>query len=366
MSMRENRIVNEDLEYIYNNLSDKEKAKFDNATILLTGCGGFLGYYFIHFFTRYKKELNIKKVIGLENFLTGNKDWLEEMEGTYDFFDLHKFNIITDDIGQVPGASDANLIIHMASIASPTFYRIYPVETIDANITGLRRLFDYYLNKKITGFLFFSSSEIYGDPFKEFIPTPETYRGNVNTMGPRACYDEAKRFGETMCWIFNNQYHFPVTIARPFNNYGPGMGIHDKRLPADFAKCVVEGRDLNILSDGKPTRTFCYIADSISGYLKVLLYDKLEAFNIGIDKPEISVKEFANLYVKNAKEIFGYTGKATFGQSDDADYMTDNPNRRCPVIDKARDLLNYDPRIYVDEGVGRFLEFLKIYNGKLL
>ncbi|WP_226696583.1 NAD-dependent epimerase/dehydratase family protein [Neotamlana sargassicola] len=364
--MRNNKIINEDLNNIYDGLTDKEKSKFNNATVLLTGCGGFLGYYFVHFLTKFKEQLKIKQVIALENFLTGNKEWLDEIVEEYDFFSLHEFNIITDDISEVPGAENANLIIHMASIASPTFYRIYPVETIDANITGLRRLFDYYLNKKVTGFLFFSSSEIYGDPFKEYIPTPESYRGNVNTMGPRACYDEAKRFGETMCWIFNNQYNFPVTIARPFNNYGPGMSIHDKRLPADFAKCVVEGDDLNILSDGKPTRTFCYISDAITGYLKVLLYDKFDVFNIGIDNPEISVKEFAEIYVKNAKDIFGYTGKVTFGNSDDDDYMTDNPNRRCPVIDKAKELLGYNPSIHVEEGIARFLEFLKIYNGQLL
>ncbi len=364
--MRDNRIISEDLENIYNGLSTAERTKLKGSTVLLTGCGGFLGYYFVHFFTRYREELEIKKIIALENFLTGNKDWLEEIVRENDFLDLHEFNIINDEIDTIPGAAEADVIIHMASIASPTFYRIYPVETIDANITGLRRLFDYYLDKNIKSFLFFSSSEIYGDPFKEFIPTSEEYRGNVNTMGPRACYDEAKRFGETMCWIFNHKYNFPVTIARPFNNYGPGMSIHDKRLPADFAKCVIEGRDLNILSDGTPTRTFCYISDAITGYLKVLLHDKLEAFNIGIDKPEISVREFAELYVKNAREVFDYKGKAIFGESNDKDYMTDNPNRRCPDINKAKTILNYKPSVYVDEGIHRFLEFLKIFNGELL
>jgi UDP-glucuronate decarboxylase len=364
--MMQNRIIDEDLAYILKNLSAAEKAKFDNSTVLLTGCGGFLGYYFVHFLAKYRAELNLKKVILLDNFLTGSKDWLNEIVEDNEYIDLHEFNIISDDIGQVPQADEANLIIHMASIASPTFYRIYPVETIDANVTGLRRLFDYYLDKKITGFLFFSSSEIYGDPFRDYIPTPETYRGNVNTMGPRACYDEAKRFGETLCWIFNSKYNLPVTIARPFNNYGPGMNIHDKRLPADFAKAVIEGRDLNILSDGTPTRTFCYIADAITGYLKVLFYNQLDAFNIGIDKPEISVREFAELYVSHAQTIFDYRGKATFGESADKDYMTDNPNRRCPDITKARTLLDYKPSIYVEEGIGRFLEFLKISDGKLL
>jgi UDP-glucuronate decarboxylase len=364
--MNKNYILEEDLQKIFNGLSQTEKVKFHNSNLLLTGCGGFLGYYFVHFFTKFRNELGINSITGLENFITGNKDWLEQINAECDFFNFHEFNIISDDIGSVPGASQVNLVIHMASIASPTFYRIYPIETVDANITGLRRLFDFYLNKNIRGFLFFSSSEIYGDPTPEFIPTPETYRGNVNTMGPRACYDEAKRFGETLCWIFNNQHNLPVTIARPFNNYGPGMSINDKRLPADFAKAVTENRDINILSDGSPTRTFCYISDAITGYLKVLLHDKLDVFNIGIEKPEVSVKEFANLFVKNARDILGYKGAAIFSKPDDKEYMTDNPNRRCPDISKARKILHFNPEIYVDEGIGRFLNFLKIYNNKLL
>jgi len=363
--LKENVILKEDLEHIFRNLSNQEKAKFDNSTILITGCGGFLGYYFMHFLSAYSEILNIKKIIALENFLTGTKDWLEELVDKNEKITLHEFNVISDDISKIEGTEDADLIIHGASIASPTYYRIYPVETIDANITGLRRLLDFYAKKPIKGLLFFSSSEIYGDPFPEYIPTKETYRGNVETMGPRACYDEAKRFGETLCYVFNQKFDMPISIARPFNNYGPGMNINDKRLPADFAKCVVENRNLIIFSDGKPTRTFCYIADSITGYLKVLLYGKLEAFNIGIDKPEISVRQFAEYFTKAAEEIYSYKGKAIFQTSDDKEYMTDNPNRRCPDISKARELLDYRPSIYVEEGVSRFLQFLKLNNGKL-
>lgn len=362
----QNRILLEDMSYILNNLTSAEKEKFKGSTIIMTGCGGFLGYYFMHFFCHHAEELQIKKVIGLDNFLTGTRDWLDELDRKNDRLVLKDFNVITDDIADVEGASEANLIIHGASIASPIFYRIYPEETIDANITGLRRMLDFYKKRKIDGFLFFSSSEIYGDPFPEFIPTKEDYRGNVATMGPRACYDEAKRFGETLCYIFYNKYDMPISIARPFNNYGPGMNINDKRLPADFAKAVHEDRDLIMYSNGKPTRTFCYIADAITGYLKVLLHGKLDVFNIGIDKPEVSVAEFAELFSRNAKKIYDYSGNVKFEISSDEDYMTDNPNRRCPNIEKAAEILNYEPKIHVDEGVGRYLEFLKINNGKLL
>jgi len=361
-----NKILLEDMSYIFDGLSSKEKNKFKNSTIIITGCGGFLGYYFMHFFAYYANELKINKIIGLDNFLTGTRDWLETLENENKKIILKEFNVITDDIVDIEGSEDANLIIHGASIASPIFYRIYPEETLDANITGLRRILDYYKKKNIDGLLFFSSSEIYGDPFPEFIPTSEDYRGNVATMGPRACYDEAKRFGETMCYIFNQKYDIPISIARPFNNYGPGMNINDKRLPADFAKAVHEGRDLIMYSDGKPTRTFCYIADAITGYLKVLLHGKLDVFNIGIDTPEVSVGEFAELFSKNAKNIYDYKGEVKFEIPEDKEYMTDNPNRRCPNIDKAKRELDYNPSIYVDEGIGRYLQFLKINKGELL
>ncbi|RYF94334.1 MAG: NAD-dependent epimerase/dehydratase family protein [Chitinophagaceae bacterium] len=361
-----NQILLEDMAAIYEKLSPKELDKLRNSTILLTGCGGFLGYYFMHFFSHYAEELKIKKIIALENFLTGTKDWLSKLVNSKpDLIKLHEFNVITDSVDDVDGADKADIIIHMASIASPTFYRIYPIETVDANITGLRRLLDYYAAKQIRGFLFFSSSEIYGDPFPEFIPTSEDYRGNVATIGPRACYDEAKRFGETLCYLFAEKHKMPITMARPFNNYGPGMNINDKRLPADFAKAIIEGRDLEILSDGKPTRTFCYISDAINGYLKVLLHDKFDVFNIGMDKPELSVKEFAEIFNKEGKEIFDYQGKISFNTSDDKDYMTDNPNRRCPNLTKSRTILNYDPSVMVADGIKRYLKFLHINNGNL-
>ena len=149
--------------------------------------------------------------------------------------------------------------------------------------------------------IFFSSSEIYGDPDAAHIPTKEDYRGYVNTIGPRACYDESKRFGETICYEYAKEYNLPITLVRPFNNYGPGMKLGDKRVPADFASAVMNNEDIVILSDGKPTRTFCYIADAITGYLKVLLHGSFDVFNIGIDKPEISILELANIYAQRGK-----------------------------------------------------------------
>lgn len=355
-----NRIVKQDLERIWGGLTADEKARFQGSTVLFTGGAGFLGFYFIHFLTHYQDELGVKKVICLDNFQVGEPKWLKDLSAGGKV-ELHKFNVITDDVACVPGAEEADLIYHMASIASPIFYRKYPIETLDANIWGLRRLLDFYCEKNIRGFAFYSSSEIYGDPTPENIPTPETYRGNVDCQGPRACYDEAKRFGETMCYLFHQKYNMPITIIRPFNNYGPGMRLNDARVPADFANAVRQNKDIAMFSDGSPTRTFCYISDAITGYLKCIAHaaDGFEAFNIGMDKPEISIRRLAEIYTEAGKEIFGYTGEVKFAVSEDREYLQNNPNRRCPVIDKARRLLGYDPQVDVEQGVRDFLSYIK-------
>lgn len=355
-------IVDEDLQRIYQSV--KENRCFYDATILITGCAGFLGFYFTHYFLHYGENLGIKRVIGLDNFLLGKPQWITKLCRNYpELFYLKSFDISNDHIEKIEGAKEANYIIHAASIASPTFYRQYPLETIDANIWGLRRLLDSYNGSNfLRGFLFLSSSEIYGDPDPDYIPTNEEYRGYVTCTGPRSCYDESKRFGETLCYVYAKSYGMPITIARPFNNYGPGMHLGDSRLPADLAKCILEMSDIILLSDGSPTRTFCYITDAIGGYLKCLLYGKYDYFNIGIDKPEIKVSKLAEIFCSVGNELFGYTGKIYYENSSDPEYLKDNPNRRCPDILKARNKLGYDPKVGVEEGVRRYLQFLSKEN----
>ncbi len=351
-----NSILKQDLEKIYADIKS-ESVKFKNSNIFITGCCGFLGYYFLHFFNRYKEDLGIKSIVVVDNFQVGKPHWLNEIvkDGK---IELKEFDIIDGDLSKIQRDKSDSFVIHMASIASPVFYRKYPIKTLEANIWGLKRLLDDYKDTSLRGFLFFSSSEVYGDPTPENIPTPETYRGNVNTIGPRACYDESKRFGETICYEYAKEYNLPIMMARPFNNYGPGMKLGDKRVPADFAKAVINNQDIIILSDGKPTRTFCYISDAITGYLKVLLYGKFDVFNIGIAEPEISILELAKIYEKTAKKLFNYSGTVQYQKSDEKNYLADNPNRRCPVIDKAKSKLNYNPKVFVEEGVERFLQYI--------
>jgi dTDP-glucose 4,6-dehydratase/UDP-glucuronate decarboxylase len=178
----------------------------------------------------------------------------------------------------------------------------------------------------------------------------------VSCTGPRACYDESKRYGETLCVNFSQQYGLPIKIARPFNNYGPGLKITDGRALPDFCRNVLAGDDIVMLSDGAPTRTFCYVADAVVGYFKVLVNGRSgEAYNIGTEQPEISIKELAEMVIDVAADIFAYNGELVYKVSSDKDYLTDNPNRRCPLIGKAREELGYNPSIDIRKGLEQSL-----------
>jgi nucleoside-diphosphate-sugar epimerase len=352
-------LLERDLESICQDL-EHEFGEMAGHSLLITGGGGFLGYYLVQAALHWNRTRSPRGEIDVtvfDNYMRGVPQWLEQLRSN------PRLRLVRHDMIQ-PLPRDMghfDYVIHAAGIASPIYYRAQPLKCIDANINGLRNLLDYAVARRdagraLRGLLFYSSSEIYGDPEAAAIPTPETYRGNVSCTGPRACYDESKRFGETLCVTFARQEGIPVTMARPFNNYGPGLKITDGRVLPDFARDVLAGRDIVMLSDGSPTRTFCYATDAITGYYKVLVRGTPgEAYNIGIDRPEISMSRLADLVVGCARELFGYRGKVVLGRSQEADYLVDNPNRRCPVIDKARTQLGYEPRVLVDEGVYRSL-----------
>jgi nucleoside-diphosphate-sugar epimerase len=296
-----------------------------------------------------------------DNYIRGIPKWLANLEG-HRHLTLKRHDItepLPSDI------DDFQFVIHAASIASPTFYRKYPIETMDANVNGLRTLLEYARAQKdrnhpVEGFLYFSTSEIYGDPSADNIPTSETYRGIVSCTGPRACYDESKRYGETLCVNFAQQYRLPIKIARPFNNYGPGLKITDRRVLPDFARDMFAGRDIVMLSDGSPKRTFCYIADAVVGYYKILVKGRAgEAYNIGNESPEISMLELAELLAKTGRESFSYSGQVIRRESADSSYLADNPQRRCPVIDKARSELGFNTTVPLEEGLRRTLSWYK-------
>jgi len=338
----------------------QEFSRMAGKRLLITGGAGFLGYYLAHGALHWNRNQPPGRAIHVtvyDNFMRGLPDWLGALQNTPNL----RVETVDLCLPLPPGIGHFDWIIHAAGIASPIFYRAQPLKCIDANINGLRNLLEYCVAERdakrpIEGMLFYSSSEIYGDPAAEAIPTPETYRGNVSCTGPRACYDESKRFGETLCVTFARQEGVAVKMARPFNNYGPGLKITDGRVIPDFARDVLEGRDIVMLSDGSPTRTFCYATDAVVGYYKVLVKGRAgEAYNVGIDRPEISMAQLAELVIGNARDLFDYRGKVVLGAAAESDYLVDNPNRRCPVIDKARTELGYDPVVLADEGIYRSL-----------
>ena len=331
--------------------------------ILLTGGAGFLGYMLVHLLSQVGDSdgRDPIKLTVYDNFSRGRKKWLDNIAKR------ENVTLVNHDIkNPLPeNAPQFTYIIHAASIASPIYYRKYPIETIDANINGLRHLLDYSRlraekGNPISRMLYFSTSEIYGDPSPDAIPTKESYRGFVSCTGPRACYDESKRLGETLCVNFAQQYGIPVSIARPFNNYGPGLDINDRRLLPDLARDMLSSKDIVLLSDGKATRTFCYISDAITGYIKVLT-DGLsgESYNIGTEKPEINVCQLAEMVSSIGRELFMYQGSVVYKTSDDQFYLTDNPNRRCPDISKVRNMLGFEPKVTIDEGLRRSLIWYK-------
>ncbi len=351
-------VVLEDLDHICADLAE-DLPRLAGKRLLVTGGAGFLGHYLVQTIVHHNRSVapaDRCRLTVYDNFIRGVPAWLRALSS--DDLQLVERDIVQpvpEELGHV------DFVVHAASIASPTFYREHPIETMDANVIGLRNLLEYARaeadgGQPLEGFLFFSTSEIYGDPDPASIPTPETYRGNVSCTGPRACYDESKRYGETLCVNFAAHYGIPVATARPFNNYGPGLAITDRRVIPDLATDVFADRDMVLLSDGRATRTFCYIADAITGYYRILFRGRPgEAYNIGTETPEISMRELAEAIAAIARRDHGYTGSVVLGVSDDPHYLTDNPNRRCPIITKAREELGYEPTIALEDGLSRAL-----------
>lgn len=339
---------------------EAELAEMAGQSLLITGGAGFLGYYLVQAVLAWNNRVDAEQQIQLtiyDNYIRGVPPWLTALQDE-PTLTLVRYDVIQPLPADMP---DFDFIVHAAGIASPRYYRLHPLETMDANINGLRSLLEHARKRQDTGhpvkgMLFFSSSEIYGDPDAGHIPTSEDYRGYVSCTGPRACYDESKRYGETLCVVFAQQYGVEVKVARPFNNYGPGLKISDRRVIPDFARDVLAGRPIVMHSSGTPSRTFCYASDAVTGYLKVLVRGRAgEAYNIGTESPEISMAALAECVAAVGRELLGYGGEVIKQPSDEKDYLVDNPQRRCPSIAKARAELEYEPAISLDEGLRRSL-----------
>jgi len=339
---------------------------FSGANILVTGCCGFLGGHLLRILLRLNDRSILQqplRLTGLDSLRLREDLTLQELSKRTDFQFLSQ-DVCQPDLFSQDKIANVhwNFIFHAASIASPTFYRKFPIETIDSNVLGLKNMLELAKQKKefLKSFLFFSSSEIYGNPDAGQLPLKESYSGNVDCTNPRACYAESKRLGETYCLAYHQQFQLPVKIARPFNNYGPGMAIEDRRVIPDFSRDLLRHSKIQILSDGSPTRSYCYVADALIGYFQLLLskHNGIPV-NIGNDGEDISVQQLAKVFAEEGQKILAREISIHFSKSEDPHYLTGNPERRRPSIHRARDLLNYEPRTSLSEGIRKTLNYYR-------
>ena len=343
--------INTDILEIVERLGNKI-CLFSGKKILLTGGTGFLGRYFVEVFNLISQNLVGEKLelVILDNLVSGC-DLIDKI-GEYKHLKFINHNVIQpfDD------GTKYDYIIHAAGIASPFYYKKMPLQTLDVAINGTRNMLNLAL-KNNAKFSFFSSSEIYGDPDPKQIPIKEDYRGNVACQGPRACYDESKRVGETLADIYHNYNKLHTNTIRPFNIYGPGMQENDYRVLPNFARSLKKGLPLQVYGSGKQTRTFCYITDAIIGFLSVILEGKSgEAYNIGNSKPEISILDLAKEIKTVAADSVNYE-IVDYPKT----YPGDEPTRRLPDLNKAKNHFNYEPKISLKVGLERFLTWSDLY-----
>ncbi len=344
--MVKNKIIEEDIENIVKDLEELYK-KLEGETVLITGGAGFLGKYLVLTLEYLNKNLlkNPCKIIILDNFIIGARDAFEENEYT---------KIIEQDISKpfkIEG--EVNYIIHAASIAAPLFYNKYRLETIDVGFLGTKNMLELAKDKKVESFLFFSSSEVYGNPDSNNIPTKEDYYGNVSCIGARAAYDESKRIGETLCITYADMYNIPIKIVRPFNIFGPGMRLDDGRGVTNLVISALKGEKIPVYGDGKNTRTWCYVSDATVGFFKILLSNlNKEVFNVGSDEQEIQMRHLAEI-------VSGLVRKENVViqniEGPNEVYKKADPNRRCPDLVKIGTMLGYNSKINLINGLKRFI-----------
>lgn len=326
------------------------------SKIYLAGAAGFLGRYLLSTFSKFN-EMNDEKIsiVGVDNFISSGEFGRLLQTGNMDGVGFRAVDLIKLSDQERADIMSSTHVIHAAGIASPTHYKKHPLATIDVAVNGSRNLLESCKQSQAK-FTFFSSSEIYGNPPNEYIPIKESFKGLVSSTGPRACYDESKRLGETLCSVFGNEFGVHTNIIRPFNVYGPGMQSTDYRVMPNFAFRIANGQALQVYGDGNQTRTYCYVSDAIAGFIKVFARGRYgEAYNIGNPNEEISASKLAVRF----QEISTKKCEVHVVAHPD-DYPADEPDRRCPSIDKAKQDLNYSPEVGLTDGISRLLNFIGI------
>ncbi len=306
--------------------------------VLITGGAGFLGS---HLCDRFLAEGH--EVIALDNLITGNTDNIAHLAGE------KKFTFIEHDVANyiyISGNIDA--VLHFASPASPIDYLKFPIQTLKVGSLGTHNALGLALNKKAKFFLA-STSEIYGDPLEH--PQKETYVGNVDAIGPRGVYDEAKRFSEALTMAYHRAHNVETRIVRIFNTYGPRMRLDDGRVVPNFIGQAIRGEPLTIYGDGTQTRSFQYCSDLIDGIYKLLNSEYSDPVNIG-NPVEMSILEFAQV----VNDITNNEGGIVYKKDE---RIKGDPQTRQPDITRAREVLNWEPKIQLQEGLEKTIGYFR-------
>ena len=305
-------------------------------TVLITGGAGFIGGHLC--------ELLLNKgfrVICMDNLITGDKRNIEHLKAD------KNFKFINHDVSKhITVDEGIDYVLHFASPASPVDYQKIPIQTLKAGSLGTHNTLGLALAKKAK-YLLASTSEVYGDPLVN--PQPESYWGNVNPVGPRGCYDEAKRFAEALVMAYHRIHKIDISIVRIFNTYGPRMRKDDGRVVPNFINQALGNKPLTIYGDGKQTRSFCYVTDLIDGIYKLMMSKINEPVNLG-NPDEYNMLEFAETINKLTKS----SSKIVFEE-----LPIDDPHVRCPDISKARKELKWEPEIGLEEGLAKTIDWFR-------
>lgn len=304
--------------------------------VLITGAAGFLGSHLCDRFIAEGMD-----VVAMDNLITGDVDNIAHLLGNENFrfvrYDVTNFVHVSGDL---------DYILHFASPASPIDYLKIPIQTLKVGSLAIHNLLGL-AKEKNARIIIASTSEVYGDPTVH--PQPESYWGNVNPVGPRGVYDEAKRFQEAMTMAYHRYHGLETRIVRIFNTYGPRMRLNDGRVLPAFIGQALRGEDLTVFGDGSQTRSFCYVDDLVEGIYRLLMSDYSDPVNVG-NPDEITIREFADEIIK----LTGTSQKVIY-----EDLPVDDPKQRKPDITLARKLLGWEPKIGRSEGLKRTYEYFK-------
>ncbi len=347
-----NGIIEEDIKTIMN--AELPWHEFSDKIILITGANGFLPAYMVETLLALKKFIGFgpSKIICLvRNIHAAQKRFAQ-------YKNRHDLEWIVQDVcDPLKIESKIDYIIHAASQASPKYFGKDPIGTLSANVFGTANVLNLAAKNNVKGFLFLSSSEVYGLVAPTQIPLTENSYGHIDPLNVRACYAESKRMGETMCIAWMHQYAVPIKIARIFHTYGPGMKLDDGRVFADFVSDVVQGSNIVLNSDGQASRAFCYLSDATIAFFTLILKGEIgQAYNVGNDKAEIRIRDLASLLVSLYPER-----KLKVSKRDESampGYLKSPFNRHVPDINKIKQL-GWHPQIDLREGfrrtIGSFL-----------